>query len=360
MAQDTIRVGIIGSGFGQSAMIPGFRLTTGVEIVALTSGRRERAEAAAREHGIPHAFDDYRVMLDTVPLDLVAVVTPVYLHYPMTMDALDRGIHVLCEKPMAMNLGEAKAMYERARDKGVVHVIDHELRFNPTRRRLQQLLAEGYLGRIYHVNIQNFGSLRADPNQPWSWWSSKEFGGGALGANASHQVDLLRWWLGEFVAVEGHLETYVKQRPDPQTGALKAVDSDDYFFFQGEFVSGARVTVEASYVTRPGKGARVEIYGEKGSLILDAEDRLWGFRAGDSASTEFTVQDPLLEIPGVSQNVWSRSFIYQAREMVSAIREQRSVVWGATFRDGAQTQAVLDAIRRSHEERRWIEVEYIQ
>src|SRR3712207_6113047 len=142
MSQDTIRVGIIGSGFGQSAMIPGFRLTPGAEVVALTSGRRERAEAAAREHNIPHAFDDYREMLDKVELDLVAVVTPVYLHYPMTMDALDRGIHVLCEKPMAMDLAQAKAMYAKAQDQGVVHMIDHELRFNPTRRRLQELLAE--------------------------------------------------------------------------------------------------------------------------------------------------------------------------------------------------------------------------
>ncbi|MCW5849496.1 MAG: Gfo/Idh/MocA family oxidoreductase [Anaerolineae bacterium] len=353
---DTVRIGILGTGFGVRAMVPGFHFTPGAEVVAICSGRLARAEAASREHNIPHAFDDYRAMLDQVEMDMVAIVTPVSLHHPMTLAALEHGCHVLCEKPMALNLGEALEMYQRAQAVGVVHMIDHELRFNPTRRRLGELLAQGYLGRVYHVNLQAFVDARADPQQPWGWWFSKAQGGGGLGAAGSHHVDLLRWWLGELVAVDGRVDTLIKQRPDPQTGEPRVVDADDYYFFQGELASGARVTVEASYICRPNKGTRIEIYGEKGSLILDADDRLWGMQAGDTQPAELTVPDPLLDTPGVSTNVWSRSFIYQAREMVNAIREGRGVGWGATFRDGAQTQAVLDAVRQSSDERRWVEV----
>ncbi len=359
MAADTVRVGIIGTGFGQRAMLPGFRATSHTDVVAICSGRRERAEAAAREADIPHAFDDYRVMLAQVELDLVCVATPVYLHHPMTLAALEQGCHVICEKPMAMNLAEAREMYARAQDVGVIHVIDHELRFNPTRMRMAELLAEGYIGRVYHVVIQSFTGLRADPKQPWSWWSSLAQGGGGVGASASHQVDLLRWWLGELVAVSGRVETFVRERPDPQTGQPRPVDSDDYYFFEGEFAGGARVTVEASYVAQPGRGTQIEIFGEKGSLTLDSQDRLWGYEASGKSTTELTVADPLEGQPGIAANVWNRSFVHLAREVVAAIREQRRPACVATFRDGAQIQAVLDAIRRSSAERRWVEVEQI-
>ncbi|MFN8496360.1 MAG: Gfo/Idh/MocA family oxidoreductase [Anaerolineae bacterium] len=359
MPADTVRVGIIGTGFGQRAMLPGFQATPHADVVAICSGRLARAQEAARAASIPHAFDDYRAMLAQVELDLVCVATPVYLHHPMTLAAVARGCHVICEKPMAMNLAEAREMYARAQDAGVIHVIDHELRFNPTRSRLAELVAEGYIGRVYHVVVQSFTGLRADPSQPWSWWSSLAQGGGGVGASASHQVDLLRWWLGELVAVSGRVETFVRQRPDPQTGQPRPVDSDDYYFFEGEFASGARVTVEASYVAQPGRGTQIEVFGEKGSLTLDAQDRLWGYRASDKATVELTAADPLDGQPGIAANVWNRSFVHLAREVVAAIREGRFPARVATFRDGAQIQAVLDAIRRSSAERCWVEVEQI-
>ncbi|MFN8471867.1 MAG: Gfo/Idh/MocA family oxidoreductase [Anaerolineae bacterium] len=359
MPVDTVRVGIIGTGFGQRAMLPGFRVTPHAEVVAICSARLERAEAVAREANIPFAFDDYRTMLSQVELDLVCVATPVYLHHPMTLAAVERGCHVICEKPMAMNLAEAREMYAQARDAGIVHVIDHELRFNPTRMRLGQLVAEGYLGRVYHVVIQSFTGLRADPSQPWSWWSSLAHGGGGVGASASHQVDLLRWWFGELVAVSGHVETFVRERPDPQTGQPRPVDSDDYYFFEGDFASGARVTVEASYVAQPGRGTQIEVFGEKGSLTLDSQDRLWGYLANEKTTVDLTVTDALEGQPGIAANVWNRSFVHLAREVVAAIREQRFPAGVATFRDGAQIQAVLDAIRCSSSERRWVEVERI-
>lgn len=357
MGSDTVRVGIIGAGFGQSAMVPGFRLAPGAEVVAICSGRRERAEAAARAHGIALAYDDYREMLAEAQLDLVCIATPVATHAPMTLAAIASGCHVLCEKPMAMDVAEATAMLSAAERAGVVHMIDHELRFNPTRARVAELLTEGYVGQVTYASIRNVSAMRGDPQRAWDWWSDRSQGGGALGASGSHQVDMLRWWLGEVVEVSGQLATYVRQRPDPRRGGeLRAVDSDDQFSFIARMASGVAAHVFVSYVAHHGGGNQIEVHGDAGSLVLDHDDRLWG-RRGAAAPEDLSVPDPLAEAPGVPASVWGRSFAHLARELVAAIVERRAPRRGATFADGLRCQQVLDAVRRSHQERRWVAVE---
>lgn len=358
MASETVRVGIIGTGFGQSAMLPGFRLAAGAEVVAICSGRRARAEAAAQAHGIPLAFDDYRAMLAQAKLDLVCVVTPVATHAPIALAALAAGCHVLCEKPTAMDAGEAAAMLHAAERAGVIHMIDHELRFNPTRARAAELIAAGYVGQVTYASIRNVSAMRADPQRPWDWWSDRSRGGGALGASGSHHVDLLRWWLGEITEVSGQLATYVRQRPDPaQGGALRAVDSDDQFSFIARLASGAAAHVFVSYVAHHGGSNQIEVHGDGGSLVIDHDERLWGRRAGAAAAEELTVPDPLAAEPSLQANVWGRSFAHLARELVSAISERRALRRGATFADGLRCQQVLDAVRRAHDDGRWIPVE---
>jgi len=354
-SSDKVRIGIIGTGFGVSTQLPGFRHVPGAEVVAICSGRRERAEQAAREHNIALAFDDYRTMLQQAELDLVSIVTPVATHAPMTFAAVEAGCHILCEKPTAMDAAEARAMYDRAKIAGVVHMIDHELRFDPTRSRIAELIAEGYLGTVYYAAIRNVGNLRI-PGRPWSWWSQRSQGGGGLGASGSHQVDLLRWWLGDIVEVSGQLETFVGARPDPAAGGeLRPVDSDDTCIFSARFASGAKAYVTISYVAHHGGSNGVEIHGSQGSLVLDNDDRLWGRRAGADAPEELTPSPAPLG-PAIPSNVWGRSFALLAHELVGAIRQDRPLRRGATFYDGWRCQQVLDAVRRSSEQRRWVAV----
>jgi predicted dehydrogenase len=354
MARATLRVGIVGTGFGVSAMVPGFRLTEGAEVVAICSSRRERAEAAAQTHAIPLAFANYQEMLDQAQLDLVCIATPVATHAPMSLAAIAAGCHVLCEKPTAMDAGEAAAMLQAAEAAGIVHMIDHELRFNPTRARVAELISSGYIGQVRYASIRNVSALRADPTREWTWWSDRSLGGGALGASGSHHVDLLRWWLGEIVAVSGQLATYVRERPDPANGgALRPVDSDDQFSLIARFASGAQAHVFVSYVAHHGGSNQLEVHGDAGSLVIDHADRLWGRQATAAQAEELSVADPLEGMPGVASNVWSRSFIHLARELVAAIQEGRPLQRGATFADGLRCQQILDAVRRSHERGCW-------
>src|SRR5688572_27523854 len=124
--KDTVRIGIIGAGFARTTQIPGFKNCEGAKIVAIASAHRERAEEVAREFDIPKVEDDWRGVVAREDVDLVSVVTPVVTHCEMTLAALDAGKAVLCEKPMAMNADEARRMWERAKEKGVFALIDHE------------------------------------------------------------------------------------------------------------------------------------------------------------------------------------------------------------------------------------------
>ena len=136
-----MKIGIVGASFARAAYLPALRHVEGAEVVALASSRIESARSAAEEFGIPAAYDDWQAMLDKHQLDLVLIATPTDLHAPITLAALERGAHVLCEKPTAMDAGEARAMLDKANALGRVGMIDHELRFNPNRQRVAEMIA---------------------------------------------------------------------------------------------------------------------------------------------------------------------------------------------------------------------------
>jgi predicted dehydrogenase len=361
MKRNKIGVGVIGAGFGKSAQIPGFKQCPDAEVIAICSGHLEKAEATAREFGIPRVFTDYREMVQLAELDLVSVVTPPYLHYPMVMATLEAKKHVLCEKPMAMNVEEATEMYIKAEERGVIHCVDHELRFNPTRIRIKELIGNGYLGRLRHVTVTVSLPFNADPRgRPWGWWSQKNKGGGVLGATGSHYIDLLRWWFGEIRAVYGQLSTFVQERRLADSEEMRPVETDDACAFLLEFATGAQGTIVLSSVAYHPQGSQVEAFGDEGTLILDSQESLWGAKRGESQLTELTVPDPVASLEGVAKNVWAMSFVHLARYLVEAIKVGTGIPKAATFCDGMQCQQVMDAVRRSWQEQRWIEVEDIQ
>ena len=132
----TIRVAVIGASFAKEAYLPALATIPDVELVAISSARLESAQAVAERFNIPHAYDDWKAMLGKHPVDLVGVATPTIYHAPMVLAALEAGAHVICEKPMAMNSNESLLMLEKATALGRVHMIGHELRFNPNRRKI--------------------------------------------------------------------------------------------------------------------------------------------------------------------------------------------------------------------------------
>lgn len=353
-----MKIGIVGASFARAAYLPALRHVEGTEVVAIASGRLESAQAAASEFGVPAAYDDWQAMLDKHRPDLVLIATPTDLHAPITLAALDMGAHVLCEKPTAMDAAEAKAMLDRAEALGRVHMVDHELRFNPNRARVAELIAAGELGDIRHVNIANIGASWANPaSRPkGDWWSLAEHGGGRLGANGSHQVDMLRWWLGPVRSVVGQALTVIPDRIDKKSGEAWTATADDLSYFTLEMTSGALAQVFMSGVAANNIGNLTQVFGSKGTILLDNEnERLMFARAGE-AFADITVDDPNAHLPGLNKGIWNVSVVAALRELTGAIREGRALRQGATFADGLKNQQVLDAVKQSTQTRSWVDL----
>jgi len=329
-----MKVGIIGAGFARAAYLPALRHVPGATVVALASARLDRARAVADEFGVPHAYDDWQAMLRAHTFDLVCIATPTVLHAPQTLAAL----------------GEA------AEAAGRLHVIDHELRFNPNRMRIASLIADGTLGDIRHVIITNIGAAWNDPGSRarHDWWSLASEGGGRLGANGSHQVDLLRWWLGAVSWVTGAAPVMVPQRRDPASGEAWTATADDVAYFTAEMASGAVAQVFISAVAARTMSNVTQLFGSRGTLLLDNQDeRLWLAR-GSSAFEDISVADPNAGLPGVGAGIWNVSVVGLLQALGAAIQQGHRLPQAATFADGLATQCVLDAVRLSGTERRWV------
>jgi predicted dehydrogenase len=237
--------------------IPSFLACENTRVVSVASGHFENAESTAKEFGIEHFTDNWRETVENENVDLVCITTPPDTHFEITSAAIEAGRHVLCEKPMAMNVAEAQAMTEKAKEKGVLALIDHELRFLHGRRRAFEMLREGAIGRIRHAKANFRAPHRGDTNAPWNWWSDKRAGGGALGAIGSHIIDSLNWFLGaEISGVFCQLQTHIKQRKDAKTGEMRDVTTDDEAnlivrFADGDWTADATGSVSISMTEYP-------------------------------------------------------------------------------------------------------------
>ncbi len=344
-----VRVGFIGSGFARRVQLPALALVPGTKATAIASGHRANAEAVAREFGLPHVFTDGTELARSTDVDLVIVSSTPDTHARYAIAALEAGKHVLCEKPMAIDGFEAAQMVtasEQHPDR--LAWIDHELRYEPNRRRARELIRSNSIGELRHVELSLKPYLRGDgrpqtSDAPWSWWFDASRGGGILGAVGSHLIDLFRFWTGsEITYVAGLVETFVKQRKD-ETGAMRPVTADDFASCVLQTGSGAVATITLSTVAHHGPGHVGQVTGSEGTLLLTGETKLELGKAGGSLE-DISVPDDLWE-KTKPNNMWHRSFVRLMREMVQVIRGGSPQGEPATFRDGWQVQRVLDAIR---------------
>lgn len=350
-----LRVGIIGTGFGALVQAPGFMMHPEFEVVALSGvARAGRAAEQAAKLGIPRSYDSYMTMLQEEELDLVSVVSAPNQHHGMAVTALERRIPVLCEKPMAMNLAEAHAMADAAERRGLVNAVDFEFRYQPARWEFHQLLGEGFIGDLIHFNLTyTMGTLERNLARPMGWLWKTETGGGMLGALGSHLIDSLRWYFGDIRSVAGTLTTHVDEREG------QPADADDTFSFLARLDGKATGVMQFLSHAHHGFGLRLEAFGTKGTLVLVDDKQVLGARAGQSLA-ELPLRTPV-HLPGLTYaptlDPRTIPFVVMADNLAGAIRGREPARPYASFRDGAAVQAVLDAVRRSNAERRWVEVQ---
>jgi|TARA_B100000929_G_scaffold155489_1_gene123183 predicted dehydrogenase len=353
-----IKIGIVGASFAKAAFLPAFRLIDDVEVIAISSSRIESAKICAEEFNIKNYYDDWHKMLDQHKFDLVCIATPTDLHAPISMEALKKGANVLCEKPTAMNAEEAAEMLKVANENNKIHMIDHELRFNPNRKKIKEWISSGDIGDIQHINILNVsnGWLSPDARPKNDWWSLKSRGGGRMGANGSHQVDLIRWWCGEIKSVFGQSLTVVKNRIDKNTKEEWKATADDLSHFSLELQNGGLVNVFLSGIASHTLGNKTQIFGSEGTIILEdkTEEILFAKRGNDFEKLFF--EDPNASLEGLNKGIWNVSVVSLLSELTSAIKENRPLKHGSTFEDGLKNQIVVDAVFQSTDLRKWIDI----
>ena len=351
-----VRVAIIGTGIGAAVHIPVFRQLEDTEIVAIGSRRIERAKELAERHRIELPSDDYREIVDHPDVDAVVIATPPYLHHTIAIAAIEAGKHVLCEKPMARNLAEARDMVNLARTADVAAVVNHEYRYMPARRHVKTMIDEGFIGEPQSASIVVYRSSLADPNgRPFSWLMEREKAGGMLAASGSHYIDLLRWWFGDIKAVAGLTATMVPQRHLPDSAEMAHVDADDNFALMLRFHNGAIATIHVCATASSDAGEEITLSGSSGMLLLQGDGALWGARSQDAGLYEIDI--PRLgnrKLPEFG-HILARPTALLATEWVQAIRTSEMPGHVPTFEDGARVQEIIDGVHRSSAQGRWID-----
>ncbi|MCB9452844.1 MAG: Gfo/Idh/MocA family oxidoreductase [Anaerolineaceae bacterium] len=364
-----VRVGIVGPGFWADTMyLPAFANHPNATVVAICGRDEARTQAFAAEHGIPHYFADYEAMYASGLIDAVVIVTGNKTHYDMTMKALDVGLHVLCEKPLAMNVAEANAMAQKAEATGLKCLVPFTYRFMPAERYLKQLIDSGYIGKPYNLNMRYYTGYARQGDYMWRF-DLEEAGAGAVGDIGSHFMYLSYWYYGEIESVMCQLSHHIERDPRPD-GNNDYVRADDGAMILLQFKNGAQGVIVASAVlyedTPFGQTHHKEFHGSEGTLYTfndwDTIQEVKGARVGEGMIKPLPIPDEIWggvrcdTVHNTYRDVF-REQDYMARGWINDILHDTPS--SPSFADAAYIQRVIAACQLSAKEDRRVMLDEI-
>ncbi|KLU60604.1 glucose-6-phosphate 3-dehydrogenase [Peptococcaceae bacterium CEB3] len=402
---ESLKVGVIGTGFIGPVHVEAIRRLGHVEVTAIAGVDQASADRAAGELGIPKAYADYRELLEDTEIVAVHNCTPNHLHYKVNRDSILAGKHLLSEKPLALSSSETSELLHLAETRGIVHGVNFNYRQYPLVQHLRSLIRSGELGAVRLIRgnyLQDWLSEDTDYN----WRIEPQFGGPLRAAAdiGSHWLDLVQHITGQRITeVFADLATVlpVRKRPIDErltfsqaqgTGGTEngkdnfervKVETEDYATLLLHFNGGAVGTVTVSQVTPGRKNHLVcEIDCSNSSVYWSQEEseKVWiGHR---NRANELLMADPLLlgkdvmdyiHYPGGHNQGWPDALTNMMRQFYREViqREQKGNRTAessrssgepgqfATFADGHRLQCVLEAVLDSHRTRRWAKVSYL-
>ncbi len=360
MVAKNVRVGVIGAGLiAQVAHIPAY-IEAGAEVIGISDIVESRLKQVAKKFSISKTYTNYKDLLANPDIDAVSICTPNYLHAQMTIDALNAGKAVLCEKPMAMNSREAQSMFEASQKAGKLLMMGFSNRFRGDAQKLKQFIDEGKLGKIYYAKV---GYMRRR-GTPKGWFTvKKESGGGPVIDIGVHVIDLTRYLMGNPKPVSVSASTY-KYFPDYRIDGVypwessdvkeglrdgKENDVEDLANAFIRFEDGSTVFVETSwaanievdrfYIDLLGTkmGGRIDSYNpiHKGSKNNEGSIFLYGEEMNSLVNYE-------VKTPEV------RSHFEEVRYFVGLLKDGKPDSL-ETAKNGVEIQKILDAIYKSAE-----------
>ncbi len=279
-----VRLGLIGLGYIGKIHLLGARNApvclahppVSVRYVSLLTTHPEENRAYAESLGFEKVYKDQAAFLES-GIDGVDICTPNAMHFSQARAALERGLPVYCEKPMAMDAGEARAMAGLAAEKGVANQVALTYRFHPSSLRAKAYIEAGVIGDIIAVRGHLFHSSYLDKERPTSWRLQNSLsGGGALADLGIHILDQMMYMAGPVDSLRAFTRTFVADRPASKGAEGRVpVDVDDWGLVEMQFSSGASGTLEASRVYSGRDGSSIEVFGTKGSIVISGSDSAW-------------------------------------------------------------------------------------
>lgn len=340
------RVVILGTGFGRTVQAPAFQRHPRFELAGIAGSDAERTRRLAVELRLADSDTDWRKLVERVRPDLVSVVTPVDLHHPMALAALEVGAHVLCEKPTALHRFQAAEIRDRAAALGRVAAINHEFRQFPARRLALRLVREGSIGTPRRGEILGRYAIWNTPGaRGMSWLSDRRRGGGILGALGSHHTDCLRTFFGEPESVQASVRVGQPWRGPTATQPERArATADDACTLDYRFAEGATALVDLD-AAAPYRWERFEIHGAEASLRWDETGyHLWRLAAGrDPEALEIPAELTLQ--PREGEPALIAPFGVMLDRLAAAI--DGTAPMEPNFDDAVAVQSALDAARAS-------------
>jgi predicted dehydrogenase len=379
MMKKEIRVALIGHQFMGTAHSNAYRnaamwadIPAKITMKCICANDRvENLREFAGKYGWEEVETDWRKVVSRDDIDLISIATPNFLHREIAVEAARNGKHVLCEKPLANNLEEARQMLIAVEKAGVRHCCGYSYRFTPSLSLARQLVQEGRIGRIYHVFVRYAQDWITNPNFGMVWrFDKKMAGSGPLGDLSAHSVDATRFVTGlEFKEVTGNLQTLIRERPldsNNPDGPKGSVTVDDVAQFLVTFEGGATGCYESTRLATGRKNYNtIEINGEKGSIFWNFEDQnylLFFDNSQPPKEAGFRKINVTHDVHPYKGGWWPQghgigyadTFVIEVTEFV------RSIVEGApfspSFEDGVKCQEVLEAVERSAESRTWVKL----
>jgi predicted dehydrogenase len=350
---DPIRYAVFGCGGMANGHATRMQQEPNVHLAACCDIVPEAAKAFAERHKIPAWYTDPQELLDKTPLDACSIVTSDAAHAPISLAAFKKGLHVLCEKPLGVSSEETRVMLKAARASGRMHMVNFSYRSYPALERARDLIAEGLVGRVMHVEASYLQSwLATDSWGDWRnkpaflWRMSKKHRGGTLVDIGCHILIFTTLLAGNVRKLTCQTRCFDKGVPRNTWKGYK-LDADDSFTMTAEFDTGALGVVHASrWATGHANALRLRVFGDKGAIVIDSEsgkDKLQ-LCTGDFQRKHMMWNT--LNVPAQETAIYSR--------FIRSIRSGKAEP--PTFEDGHRIQVYLDACKASAESGRIVSI----
>lgn len=366
-----IRVGIIGAGgIARGYHVRSYQRCSEVSIVAACDVSADALAQLAAMIGPIDTYSDYRQLLARDDLDLVSICTTNAMHHPVAMAAITRGIDVYCEKPLALNLAQAREMLEAATQAGIKTGVNFSHRRTPAARLAKEIVDSGALGDVHYVSAVYAAGSPAFASHPGTWRNVREVAGyGGMGDMGSHVLDMVLWFLGvDVTAVTAVTRTLVPERLCRETGQPMRVTTEDQGMMLLTLASGATAYIAGSYAfTGRGYDQRIEVYGSQGGLMYDQqhpyqlqvflpEEHLERYARMVTGGTPDSPYHTIL-VPERHQGIWEGHpwMRTSLMDFVDAYRTE-PFAWAPGFREGVRVQEVLEAASLAEARHAWVDL----